>query len=67
MDIILILIVILIIVLVLRGPAMLPRLGQAFGRTVKDVRENVPGAIKGDPSEPSEPSEQADKADKVDG
>jgi Sec-independent protein translocase protein TatA len=38
-DLLLILIVILIIVLVLRGPKMLPKLGEALGRTVKDTRD----------------------------
>ena len=39
MDLLLILIVVLIIVLVLRGPRMLPKLGEALGRTVKDTRD----------------------------
>ena len=34
-----ILIVILIVVLLLRGPKMLPKLGEALGRTVKDTRD----------------------------
>ena len=38
MDLILILIVILIVVLLFRGPKMLPKLGEALGRTVKDTR-----------------------------
>lgn len=45
-DILIVLIVILVIVLVARGPKMLPRIGEAFGKTVKGVRENVPSAIK---------------------
>jgi Sec-independent protein translocase protein TatA len=52
LDIILILIVILVVVLAARGPAMLPRLGQAFGRGVKDARKEIGGALKDDPSEP---------------
>lgn len=39
MDLLLILIVILIVVLLLRGPKMLPKLGEALGRTVKDTRD----------------------------
>ena len=39
MDLILILIVILIVVLMWRGPKMLPKLGEALGRTVKDTRD----------------------------
>jgi TatA/E family protein of Tat protein translocase len=38
-DLILILIVILIVVLLFRGPKMLPKLGEALGRTVKDTRD----------------------------
>jgi Sec-independent protein translocase protein TatA len=45
-DIMLVLVVLLILVLIWRGPKMLPRLGEAFGRTVKGVRENLPGAME---------------------
>jgi Sec-independent protein translocase protein TatA len=38
-DVLIILIVILVAVLLIRGPKMLPRLGEAFGRGVKDARE----------------------------
>ncbi len=44
-DILLVLVVILIIVLIWRGPTMLPRLGASLGKTVKGVRENLPGAM----------------------
>jgi Sec-independent protein translocase protein TatA len=37
-DILLVLIIILIAVLVLRGPKTLPKLGEAFGRGVKEAR-----------------------------
>ncbi len=40
-DILLILIVILFIVLIWRGPSMLPQLGEALGKAVKGVRDNV--------------------------
>lgn len=53
-DLIIILIVILIIVLALRGPSMLPKLGQALGRGVKDAREEIGGALKDDPSAPGD-------------
>ncbi|MCY7419374.1 MAG: twin-arginine translocase TatA/TatE family subunit [Chloroflexi bacterium] len=33
-----VLIIVLIAVIVLRGPKMLPKLGEALGRTVKDTR-----------------------------
>jgi Sec-independent protein translocase protein TatA len=46
-DIVLVLVVLLIIVLIWRGPKMLPKLGESFGRTVKGVRENLPG-VDGD-------------------
>ena len=52
------LVVLLIIVLIWRGPAMLPRLGEAAGRTVKGVRENLPG-VNGD----GDASAEADKSD----
>ena len=50
-DILIVLIVILVIVLVARGPKMLPRIGEALGRTVKTAREEIPSAIKDDPTE----------------
>jgi Sec-independent protein translocase protein TatA len=42
-DILLILIVILFILLIWRGPSMLPQLGEALGKAVKGVRDNVDG------------------------
>jgi Sec-independent protein translocase protein TatA len=50
-DIMLVLVVLLILVLIWRGPKMLPRLGEAFGRTVKSVRENLPGAMEDETDE----------------
>lgn len=41
---------------------MLPRIGEAFGKTVKGVRENVPGAIKDDRSDSSDSSDGGDKS-----
>jgi Sec-independent protein translocase protein TatA len=43
-DLLIILVIVLIVVFVWRGPTMLPRIGEALGRTVKGVRENLPGA-----------------------
>lgn len=43
-DILLVLVVLLVVVLIWRGPTMLPKIGESFGRTVKGVRENLPGA-----------------------
>ena len=60
MDILLILVAGLILVLVWRGPKMLPKIGESFGKTVRGVRDNVPAAIKGEDEEPSESSERTD-------
>lgn len=38
MDILIILVIVLIAVIVLRGPKMLPKIGEALGKTVKDTR-----------------------------
>ena len=57
-DILLILVAGLIVVLVWRGPKMLPKIGEAFGKTVKGVRDEVPGAIKGDDADTGESSER---------
>lgn len=59
-DILLILVAGLIVVLVWRGPKMLPKIGEAFGKTVKGVRDEVPGAIKGDDADTGESSERND-------
>ena len=48
MDILLVLVAILGVVLILRGPRMLPRIGEALGRTVKTAREEIPSAMKDD-------------------
>ena len=37
-DILIVLIIVLVAVIVLRGPKMLPKLGEALGKTVKDTR-----------------------------
>jgi TatA/E family protein of Tat protein translocase len=42
-DIALVLVVLLVVVLIWRGPKMLPKLGESLGKTVKGVRENMPG------------------------
>lgn len=47
-DILLVLIVILFIVLVWRGPKMLPQLGEALGKSVKSVRDNLNDGDKPD-------------------
>ncbi len=47
-DILIVLVVILVIVVIARGPKMLPRIGEALGRTVKTAREEIPSAMKDD-------------------
>ena len=42
-DIGLVLIVILVLVLIWRGPSTLPKLGQAFGRGVREARDAAAG------------------------
>jgi Sec-independent protein translocase protein TatA len=49
-DILIVLVIILAIVLFVRGPRMLPRIGEALGRTVKTAREEIPSAMKDDPT-----------------
>ena len=61
-DIMLVLVVILIIVLIWRGPTMLPRLGASLGKTVKGVRENLPGAMD-DSAAKTDADEQSDSGD----
>jgi Sec-independent protein translocase protein TatA len=51
-----ILIIALVIVLAWKGPASLPRLGEAFGKAVRGARENMPGGSK-DKSDGSTASE----------
>ena len=62
MDIMLVLVALLIVVLIWRGPKMLPRIGAAFGKTVKGVRENVPGAMRDDANDSADSTEPHDKA-----
>ena len=47
-DVLIILVIILVAVLFLRGPKMLPRIGEALGRTVRDTRAEVDQAFKKD-------------------
>jgi Sec-independent protein translocase protein TatA len=51
-DVLIILIVVLVAVLVIRGPKMLPRLGEAFGRGVKDARQEFAQHSHDDPTPP---------------
>ncbi len=59
----LLLVVVLVVVLIWRGPNALPRLGEALGKTVKGVRENVPGAMKDDPSDSDGSADSSDRTD----
>jgi Sec-independent protein translocase protein TatA len=54
-DLLIVLIVILIIVLAIRGPSMLPKLGAALGRGVKEARDEVGSAIRDEPTSNGEP------------
>ena len=54
-DILLLLVAALIIILIWRGPAMLPRIGEALGRTVKNTRDEIPSALRGDEPGASDP------------
>ncbi len=51
-----ILLVILVLVLFWRGPKMLPKIGEALGRTVKDARAEVDAAFKKDGGSDTPPS-----------
>ena len=42
-DIVIVLVVILVIVVIARGPKTLPKLGEAFGRGVREAREAAKG------------------------
>jgi Sec-independent protein translocase protein TatA len=61
-DIIIVLVAILGIVLIIRGPRMLPKIGEALGRTVKTAREEIPSAIKDDPAAEATGTRAADTA-----
>ena len=65
-DLLLVLVVILIIVLIWRGPTMLPRLGEAFGKTVKGFRDNLPGAGGDASADATTGTSSADAADPPD-
>jgi len=40
-DVLIVLIIVLAVVIFIRGPKMLPKLGEALGRTVKDTRTSL--------------------------
>lgn len=48
MDLLVILVIVLVAVIMLRGPKMLPKIGEAFGRTVKDTRSELDTAFRKD-------------------
>ncbi len=66
MDILLILIVLLFIVLMWRGPKMLPQLGEALGKTVKGVRQNLNDDDKLDDAADSRPVDELRPVDDID-
>ena len=47
-DILIVLIIVLVVVLMWRGPKMLPQIGNALGRTVKDTKAELDEAFKKD-------------------
>jgi sec-independent protein translocase protein TatA len=51
---------ILVVVLVIFGPSQLPKLGQMFGKTMKNVREGMDGT--GEDEEDAAPKPKAMKA-----
>ncbi|MFN8621693.1 MAG: twin-arginine translocase TatA/TatE family subunit [Chloroflexota bacterium] len=44
-DLIIVLIIVLVVVLMWRGPKMLPQIGAAFGKTIKDTKSELDGAF----------------------
>ena len=54
-EMLLVLLVILALVLLWRGPKMLPKLGQALGRSVKDVRRELQTEDQESPDTPVTP------------
>ena len=48
MELVLVLAVVLVVVLMWRGPKMLPQIGNALGRTVKDTKAELDEAFKKD-------------------
>lgn len=63
MDIWIVLVVILILVLVWRGPKTLPQLGRAFGRGVREAREEAAKAQTEIQSRTTTDAEQPDDPD----
>jgi len=61
-DLVIILIVILVLVLVWRGPKTLPQLGRAFGRGVKEAREEAAKAQAEIQSRTTTDMDDADRA-----
>ncbi len=53
MDILIVLVIVLVAVIVIRGPKMLPKLGEALGRTVKDTRAEFEKRSDDDPPAPT--------------
>ena len=51
-ELVIVLVVILGILLITRGPRMLPRIGEALGRTVKTARTDIPSALRDEPEAP---------------
>lgn len=54
-DLAVVLVIVLVLVLLWRGPRMLPRLGEALGRGVREARD---AARSGKNAEPPEPEDE---------
>lgn len=54
-DVLVLLIIALVVVLFIRGPKMLPKLGEALGRGIKETRQEVAKGFKPDGDDGSDP------------
>lgn len=58
--------IVLVVVLAWRGPSALPRLGEAMGKAVKGVRDNMPAGSKNQSDDPASPGDPASSGDAPD-
>jgi Sec-independent protein translocase protein TatA len=56
----LILIIVLVVVVFWRGPATLPKLGEALGKAIRSVRESLPSGDQDDAADDPAPSSASD-------
>jgi Sec-independent protein translocase protein TatA len=55
-----VLIIVLVVVIFWRGPSTLPKLGEALGKAVRGVRDNMPDKDKGDVADPGGTDDSGD-------